>query len=175
MGPWPDPAALHRTLVARLLSVAYRLKLVARLVLGLGLASATLTACIPVEMRGERATVAPSYVFALGTHQNDIEAMLGFPSEGPRFDRLTQTIESVYVYPFQAIQAETQFPNGTTRAEMVDRIHMFFSRDGVLLRMSSQVDRWYSTFTALPVQRITVLPRLIHADGRITEPKSGRN
>ena len=97
--------------------------------------------------------------------------MLGYPGEGPRFDRLTQTTELIYGYPFPAIQAETQFPNGVTRSEMVDRILLSFDRKGLLVKMASHTDRWYPSFSDLPVQRVTVLPRVIHPSGEITAPK----
>ncbi|MEI6987340.1 MAG: hypothetical protein WCK65_14555 [Rhodospirillaceae bacterium] len=135
----------------------------------------TMASCVLPTMRGEKAKIEPSYVFALGAHQNDVMAMLGYPNEGPRFDRVTQTYELVYNYPFAAIQAENQFPNGTTRSEMVNVIHMFFDRDGILTKMASEVDRWYSSFSELPVQRITVLPRLVHSSGRVSAPKSAPN
>lgn len=135
---------------------------------GLGL---MLAACSDPILRGERTVVEPSYIFALGVHQDDVEAMLGWPSQGPHFDRFSQTTELVYGYPFPAIQAETQFPNGVTRAEMVDQITMFFNRDGVLVKMASRTDRWYPSFSELPVQRVTILPRVVHRSGEITAPR----
>ena len=140
----------------------------AALILSLSLA---LGGCESTMLRGEKARIEPSYVFALGAHLDDVQGMLGYPGEGPRFDRLTQTTELIYGYPFPAIQAETQFPNGVTRAEMVDQITMFFNRDGVLVKMASRTDRWYPSFTDLPVQRITVLPRVVHRSGEITAPR----
>lgn len=132
-----------------------------------------LTGCVPPDQRGEHVTILPAYIFALGVRQDDVMAMLGWPNSGPRFDNLTQSYELVYSYPFLAIQAETRFPNGTTRAEMVDTIHLFFSRAGFLTRMGSRTDRWYSSFIEQPVQRITVLPRVVHPSGLITpaQPK----
>jgi hypothetical protein len=122
---------------------------------------------VPPEQRGERTTIEPSYIFTLGAHQNDILAQLGEPELGPRFDRLTQLVEVVYAFPFPAIQAETHFANGITRSEMVDRIHLFFDRNRVLVRMASRTNRWYSSVVEQAVQRVTVLPRLIHQDGTI--------
>ncbi len=120
-----------------------------------------------------QAVIQPSYVFALGAHQADVMAMLGEPAEGPRFDRVSQTSELVYSYPFQAIQAESHYPNGATRAEMVDTIHMFFDRKGLLVKMGSWVDPWYSSVIQVPVQRITVLPRVVHHPwGVITPPRA---
>ncbi len=140
---------------------------------GLGLCMAALIAvagCVPQSDRGEQVTIAPAYVFALGVHQDDVVGMLGWPNVGPRFDNRTQTYELIYTYPFLAIQAETRFSNGTTRAEMVDTVHLFFSRAGQLTSMGTRTDRWYSTFIEQPVQRITVLPRVIHASGLVTAP-----
>ena len=130
-----------------------------------------LAGCVPPANNGEHVTIEPAYSFALGVHQDDVMAMLGWPERPLRYDNLTQTYEAVYSYPFPAIQAETHFPNGTTRAEMVETIHLFFSRDGQLLRMASRTNRWYSSFIEQPVQRITVLPRVIHDSGQITAPK----
>jgi len=132
------------------------------------LALLALAACVPPDQRGEHVTIEPAYIFAVGVRQDDVVAMLGWPNSGPRFDNLTQSYELVYSYPFPAIQAETRFANGTTRAEMVDTIHLFFSRAGFLIRMGSRTDRWYSSFIEQPVQRITVLPRVIHPSGLIT-------
>ena len=129
-----------------------------------------LAGCVPPAQRGEHVTIEPAYIFAVGVRQDDVVAMLGWPTTGPRFDNLTQSYEVVYSYPFAAIQAETRFPNGTTRAERVDTIHLFFSRAGYLTRMASRTDRWYSSFIEQPVQRITVLPRVVHASGLITAP-----
>ena len=138
----------------------------------IGLAAAlVLAGCVPPEERGEHVVIEPAYIFSLGVRQDDLVAMLGWPTKGPRFDNLTQTYEMVYTYPFPAIQAETRFSNGTTRAEMVDTIHLFFSRSGQLLRMASRTDRWYSSFIEQPVQRVTVLPRVVHASGMITAPR----
>ena len=130
-----------------------------------------LAGCVPPGDRGEKVTIEPAYIFSVGVRQDDVVAMLGWPTTGPRFDNLSQSYELVYTYPFPAIQAETRFPNGTTRAEMVETIHLFFSRAGLLLRMASRTDRWYSSFIEQPVQRITVLPRVVHASGLITAPR----
>jgi hypothetical protein len=120
----------------------------------------------------ERAVIEPSYAFTLGSEQSDIMAALGMPAEGPRFDRVSQTIEVVYRYPFPAIQTESHFPNGVTRSEMVDTLHLFFDRKGLLVRMGSWVDRWYSSVVEMPVQRVTVLPRVVHyPSGEITAPR----
>ncbi|MEI6559158.1 MAG: hypothetical protein WCO00_12205 [Rhodospirillaceae bacterium] len=141
-----------------------------RRVIGL-MAALVLGGCVAPAERGEHVTIEPAYIFSIGVRQDDVVAMLGWPTKGPRFDNLTQSYELVYSYPFAAIQAETRFPNGTTRAEMVDTIHLFFSRGGQLTRMASRTDRWYSSFIEQPVQRITVLPRVVHASGLITAPK----
>ena len=130
-----------------------------------------LTACVQPNKNSEHVTIEPAYIFSVGVRQDDVTGMLGRPERPQHFDNLTQTYEVVYRYPFPAIQAETHFPNGTTRAEMVDTIHLFFSRDGLLVRMASRTDRWYSSFVEQPVQRITVLPRVIHDSGLITAPK----
>ena len=65
-------------------------KLLAGLATGLLLAG-----CTPPELRGARAHIEPAYIFALGVHQDDVMAMLGWPNEGPRFDRLTQYTQLV--------------------------------------------------------------------------------
>jgi hypothetical protein len=131
-----------------------------------------LTGCGPPDFKGERVTIEPSYVFALGVLRSDVEAMLGLPEQPARYEPLSRQVELDYVYPFPAIQAETHFPNGVTRSEMVDRIAMFFDGHGILVRMASRTNRWYSTVIEQPVQRITVLPRLIHANGVITAPRA---
>ncbi|MEI8393095.1 MAG: hypothetical protein WCF85_00065 [Rhodospirillaceae bacterium] len=130
-----------------------------------------LTGCVQPDLRGARVTVEPSYIFKLGVHQDDVMRMLGDPPENPHFDRLTQLVMMTYTYPFPAIQAETQFSNGTTRSEMVDHIVMFFDRNHLLVKMAAHTDRWYPSVTGMPVQRITVLPRVVHPDGRVTAPK----
>lgn len=139
--------------------------------LALAAAMIATASCVPPPLRGERVVVEPSYIFALGAHQDDVEAMLGWPSRGPRFDKVSRTTEIAYAYPFPAIQAETHFPNGAVRAEMLDEITMFFNQDGVLVRMTGHPDRWYPSFSDLTVQRITVLPRVVHRSGEITPPR----
>ena len=126
----------------------------------------------PMAEPPERAVIEPSYAFTLGAHQDDIIAALGYPAEGQRFDPVSQTLELVYSYPFPAIQAESHFPNGVTRSEMVDTIHLFFDRKGLLVKMGSWVNRWYSSVIDVPVQRVTVLPRGVHhPSGAITAPR----
>ncbi len=118
----------------------------------------------------DRAVIQPSYVFALGVRQDDVQAMLGQPSDGPRYDRASRTTLLVYHYPFQAIQAESRSHNGMIRAEMVDTIYLFFDSRGVLIKMGSWVNRWYPSEVDVPVQRITVLPRVVHAPWGVVTP-----
>ena len=133
-----------------------------------------LAGCVPPAERGEHVTIEPAYIFTPGVREDDVVAMLGWPDRPRHFDDLTQTYELIYSYPFPAIQAETRFPNGTTRAEMVDTIHLYFSRAGQLLRIASRTDRWYSSFIEQPVQRVTILPRVVHSSGLITAPRAPR-
>ncbi len=142
-----------------------------RLIGLMALLAPVLAGCVPASERGEHVTIEPAYIFSLGVHQDDVVAMLGWPAIGPRFDMLTQTYELVYSYPIPVIQAETRFPNGTTRAEMVDTIHLFFSRAGQLASMGSRTNRWYSSVIEQPVQRVTVMPRVVHSSGIITAPR----
>ncbi len=142
---------------------------VGRRLIGL-VAALMLAGCVPLGERGEKVTIEPAYIFSLGVRQDDVVAMLGWPNRAPRFDNASQSWELIYSYPFAAIQAETRFPNGTTRAEMVDTIHLFFSPAGLLTHMASRTNRWYTSFSEQPVQRITVLPRVVHASGLITAP-----
>lgn len=92
--------------------------------------------------------------------------MLGHPQTGPRFDRYSHLTEVVYTFPFRAVQAETRLPDGATRIEMVDTIHFFFNQKNLLERMALRTNRYYSSFTDLPVHKVTVLPRLIDPQGR---------
>jgi hypothetical protein len=146
------------------------------LALGIGLVMGlpALTGCVVEKAEPpERAVIEPSYAFTLGAHQTDILAALGDPAEGPRFERAGQTTELVYSYPFPAIQAETHFPNGVTRSEMVDTLHLFFDHKGLLVRMGSRVNRWSSWVVEMPYQRVTVLPRVVHhPSGVITAPRA---
>ncbi len=130
-----------------------------------------LAACVPMSERGEHVVIEPAYVFSIGVHKDDVIAMLGWPTVGPRYDELTRGYELVYIYPIPVIQAETRFSNGTTRAEMVDTIHLFFSRAGLLTNMGSRTNRWYSSVIEQQVQRVTVMPRVIHSNGMITAPR----
>ena len=125
-------------------------------------------ACAPNGERAASGIIQPSYVFPLGANQNDVLGLLGQPQLGPKFDRYSNLTEVVYRYPFPAIKAETRFPNGTTRVELVDTIHMFFNQKNVLERMASQTNRFYSSFTDMPVHRITVLPRLVDSNGGVS-------
>lgn len=124
-------------------------------------------ACAPSRERVASGVIQPSYVFPLGANQNDVLGLLGTPQLGPKYDRYSNLTEFVYRYPFPAVKAETRLPNGATRVEMVDTIHMFFDQKNRLERMASQTNRFYSSFTDMPVDRITILPRRIEHDGSI--------
>ena len=137
---------------------------VRRLAAALGLALLA-AACAP-DRAPPAGVIEPSYVFPLGAKQDDVLAMLGAPERGPLFDRYSGLTELVYSYPFRAIRAETRFPDGTTRVEMVERVHLFFDRRNMLDRMAYRTNRYYPSVADLPVHRITVLPRLVDADGR---------
>jgi len=117
----------------------------------------------PVAVR-----IVPAYAFALNARYDDIRAMLGHPNPGPRFDRYSRLTVVTYRYPFRAIQAETRFPNGTVRSELVSSIHLYFDDKGTLLRMSYDPNPYYPSFIGTPVDRITVLPRMVYSDGRVT-------
>ncbi|KAA0677711.1 hypothetical protein DS843_23005 [Roseomonas genomospecies 6] len=114
-----------------------------------------------------RGVIEPSYVFPLGANKSDVLAMLGHPQTGPRFDRYSNLTEAVYTFPFRAVKAESRLPDGSTRVELVDTIHFFFSHKNQVERMAFRTNRYYSSFTDLPVHKVTVLPRLVDANGRI--------
>lgn len=117
----------------------------------------------PVAVR-----IAPAYAFALDARYDDIRAMLGPPNPGPRFDRYSRLTVVTYTYPFRAIQAESRFPNGTVRSELVSSINLYFDDKGTLLRMSYDPNPYYPSFIGTPVDRMTVLPRMVYNDGRVT-------
>lgn len=117
----------------------------------------------PVAVR-----IVPAYAFALNARYDDIRAMLGYPDPGPRFDRYSRLTVVTYRYPFRAIQAETRFPNGTVRSELVSSISLYFDDKGTLLRMSYDPNPYYPSFIGTPVDRVTVLPRMVYSDGRMT-------
>ncbi|CAK0766487.1 hypothetical protein WCLP8_3940019 [uncultured Gammaproteobacteria bacterium] len=108
------------------------------------------------------AVVEPSYVFALGVQYNDVTSMLGQPAIGPRFNAYSNTREIVYIFPSPVVQVETQLPNGVTRSELVDRVHMFFDFNNLLVKMVYRGDHNYGYITDMPIQRITILPRVDH-------------
>jgi hypothetical protein len=124
-----------------------------------------LAGCLSRGVQPDRVELQPGYAFALGVSWTDVSAMLGEPSEGPFFDRLSQTNHAVYSYPFPAIQAETHFPNGITRSEMVEAVHLFFDRSGLLVQMTARPDPNYPSVVTAPVHRITVLPRAVRRTG----------
>lgn len=123
-------------------------------------------ACTATRQSAPQGVIEPSYVFPLGANKADVLGMLGHPQRGPRFDRYSTLTEVVYSYPFRAIRAETRLPDGTTRVEMADTIHFFFNQKDILDRMALRTNRYYSSFTDLPVHKVTILPRLIDQQGR---------
>ncbi|WP_207458093.1 hypothetical protein [Azospirillum sp. SYSU D00513] len=111
--------------------------------------------------------LVPARVIPIGAGRDDVVGLLGPPARGPVFDRYSNLSEMVYSFPFPAIRGETRFPDGTTRVEMVDRIHLFFDRKNKLDRMAYRTDRYYPSVTDLRIDQITILPHRIDPDGRV--------
>ncbi len=105
------------------------------------------------------AVIEPSYQFALGSAYKDVVGALGPPQRGPIHDRYSNTRELVYAFDRRLIRAESRMPDGVTRTEMVDHIHLFFDFDDILVKMSHRPNRFYSWFSTMTVDRITVVRR----------------
>lgn len=131
------------------------------------MAVACLAAACAVQNAPVPANIQPGYTFALGASYNDVLGMLGHPQSGPRLERYSNLTEVVYSYPFKAIKAETRFPDGTVRVELVDFIHLFFDQKGLLKRMGHRVNQYYTSFTDMPVDRITIAPRSVDSLGQV--------
>lgn len=125
------------------------------------------TACQPppsmIKSVAPSTVIEPAYAFSLGAHLRDVRGALGPPRRGPIYDRFSDTLEVVYSFDRAIVAAETRLPNGVVRTEMVDRVHMFFDANEVLVRMAHEPDRNYAWFSSLPLHRITVRSHITHS------------
>lgn len=137
-------------------------KLRLALLVGLGLAAG----CAPASRTAPIIDTKPSVTIPRGAQRDDVLALLGPPTRGPRVDPYSELVEYVYIYPFAAVSAETKLAKGQVRTENADRLYLFFDRSGVLRRMGTRVDPYYHSFVTAPAEQATISARAIDVDGR---------
>lgn len=130
------------------------------------LATCAAAACAPANNMAPLLDAKPAVTIPLGAQRDDVLALLGPPTRGPRVDAYSELIEYAYVFPFPAVSAESKLAKGQTRTETADRLHLFFDRGGVLRRMGTRVDPYYPSFIAAPADSVTVAARALDAAGR---------
>jgi hypothetical protein len=130
------------------------------------LAGAVLAACVPVNNVPAIVDTKPAVTIPLGAQRDDVLALLGPATRGPRVDAYSELVEYIYVYPFPAVSAQSKVARGQARTEVADRLYLFFDRGGVLRRMGTRVDHYYHSFVTAPADSVTIAARAIDVEGR---------
>lgn len=134
--------------------------------------AATLAGCVAGSPLGPPSTVTPivdtkpEITIPLGARVDDVVALMGHPTRGPRVDAYSELIQYTYVYPFPAVSAESDLSQGRVRTEVGNTVHLFFDRGGVLRQMGLRTDLYYPSFLDTPAKRITIAARALDVDGR---------
>ena len=136
------------------------------LVAATALAGAALAACVPVNNVPAIIDTKPAVTIPLGAQRDDVLALLGPATRGPRVDAYSELVEYIYIYPFPAVSAEAKVARGKARTEIADRLYLFFDRGGTLRRMGTRVDHYYHSFVTAPADSVTIAARAIDVEGR---------
>lgn len=130
------------------------------------LAGAGLAGCMPANRTAPIIDTKPSVTIPRGAQRDDVLALLGPPTRGPKVDNYSELVEYIYIFPFAAVSAESKIGGGKLRTEQADRLYLFFDRSGVLRRMGTRVDPYYHSFVTAPAEQATIAARAIDVDGR---------
>ena len=113
-------------------------------------AAVLLAACVPASNVTAIIDTKPAVTIPLGAQRDDVLALLGPATRGPRVDAYSELVEYSYVYQFPAVSAQSKLANGQARTEVASKLYLFFDRSGVLRRMGTRVDPYYHSFVTAP-------------------------